>query len=251
MRTCIHIKPDGIKCGSPALRHHTMCYFHFQSMRRDKRRMRMSGHWGTNRDTGIELPMPDSPHSIVVALYEIQTALIDRRIEAKDATALFYSLQLCLQAQAMLPRQDSSEFEPVFECPDLDRDLDRQRSRGERPAREACDACPKQNECVSPDDCDNLPEPDSPGAPFEPSVGSSGVAPSSDPPIFGSSDAPCHPERSAVVSRAVEGPSVSSPEATTLDPTSAALRTLISNRAILKDLAPKFPHLAEFARLVK
>src|SRR5512146_2877383 len=221
-----------------------------------------------------------------------------------------------MPGQAMLPRQDSSEFEPVFECPDLDRDLDRQRSRGERPAREACDACPKQNECVSPDDCDNLPEPDSPGAPFEPSVGSSGVAPSSDPPIFGSSDAPCHPERSAVVSRvvegpsvsspeatepssrperpqgsvvegpasrssvaspchpersaaepedplpchpersavvsrAVEGPSVSSPEATTLDPTSAALRTLISNRVILKDLAPKFPHLAEFARLVK
>jgi hypothetical protein len=41
---------------------------------------------------------------------------------------------------------------------------------------------------------------------------------SSAPPIFGSSVAsPCHPERSAAVSRGVEGPFVSSPEATNLD----------------------------------
>jgi hypothetical protein len=35
-RTCSHIKTNGVKCGSPALRHNTLCYFHYQWDRRER-----------------------------------------------------------------------------------------------------------------------------------------------------------------------------------------------------------------------
>ncbi len=35
---CTHIKSDGIRCGSPAMRGHSRCYFHLKQHYRDKPR---------------------------------------------------------------------------------------------------------------------------------------------------------------------------------------------------------------------
>src|SRR5512146_2241107 len=90
LRLCTHIKTNGIKCGSPALRHHTLCYFHYQWQRRDQRRIRLGGPVGMNKNTGIELPLLDGPESIIVSIGEIQHALVDQRIPIKMGTALLY-----------------------------------------------------------------------------------------------------------------------------------------------------------------
>ncbi|HLH09096.1 MAG TPA: hypothetical protein VKW78_17800 [Terriglobales bacterium] len=46
---CIHIKSDGVRCGSPALRGHSRCYFHLRQFYRDKPRRQPA------------LPPPPSP----------------------------------------------------------------------------------------------------------------------------------------------------------------------------------------------
>ncbi|MDT8067570.1 MAG: hypothetical protein ROO76_05320 [Terriglobia bacterium] len=156
LRLCSHIKTNGIKCGSPALRHHTLCYFHYQWQRRDQRRIRLGGPVAMNKNTGIELPLLDGPEAILVSIMEIQRGLLDQRIEIKMGTALLYSLQLALQAR--IPTSGLSAREPVRECPELDMDLEMERARAMRPAKEKCAACPKQDECLSPRNCRKLPK---------------------------------------------------------------------------------------------
>ena len=232
LRLCSHIKTNGVKCGSPALRHHTMCYFHYQWQKRDQRRVRLGGPVGMNKNSGVELPLLDGPEAILVSIMEIQHAIVDQRIPVKTATALLYSLQLALQAR--IPYSGLCGREPVRECPELDMELELERAKAMRPAKEKCSRCPKQEICLSPRNCRKLPKvpgyhregdrlvPDTPepastaGAPFKPSVGLSGVVPSD-------ITSPCHPERSSSASEmrncGAEGPCVPSPEAPVLETT--------------------------------
>src|SRR5512146_2508211 len=156
LRLCTHIKTNGIKCGSPALRHHTLCYFHYQWQKRDQRRIRIGGPVGMNKNSGVELPLLDGPEAILVSIMEIQRGLLDHRIEVKMGTALLYSLQLALQAR--IPYSGLCAREPVRECPELDMELEMERARAMRPAKEKCAACPKQDECLSPRNCRKLPK---------------------------------------------------------------------------------------------
>ncbi len=156
LRLCTHIKTNGEKCGSPALRHHTLCYFHYQWQRRDQRRIRLGGPVGMNKDSGIELPLLDGPEAILVSIMEIQHALLDQRIPIKMGTALLYSLQLALQAE--IPLFGLSSREAVRECPELDMELEMERAKSLRPAQEKCTACPKQETCLSPRNCRELPK---------------------------------------------------------------------------------------------
>ncbi len=156
LRLCSHIKTNGVKCGSPALRHNTLCYFHYQWQRRDQRRIRLGGPIGMNKNSGIELPLLDGPEAILVSIMEIQHAIVDQRIPVKTATALLYSLQLALQAKisAFGPGHSSS----VRECPELNDDLEMERAKAMRPAKEKCAACPTQDDCTSARNCKKLPK---------------------------------------------------------------------------------------------
>ncbi|MDT8070851.1 MAG: hypothetical protein ROO76_22035 [Terriglobia bacterium] len=230
LRLCSHIKTNGIKCGSPALRHHTLCYFHYQWQRRDQRRIRLSGPIGMGKNSGIELPLLDGPEAILLSIMEIQHALIDQRIPIKMGTALLYSLQLVLQAK--ISAFGLGHSGSVRECPELDNELEMERARAMRPAKEKCAACPKRDDCLSPRNCRKLPK--VPGyhrvgdrlVPNKPEVAqqtdSSSRAESLSDVVEGPASLPidttqpCHPERSAAVSRGAEGPCVSPAEATTL-----------------------------------
>jgi hypothetical protein len=87
---------------------------------------------------------------------EIQRGLLDHRIEVKMGTALLYSLQLALQAR--IPYSGLCAREPVRECPELDMELEMERARAMRPAKEKCATCPKQDDCLSPRNCRKLPK---------------------------------------------------------------------------------------------
>ncbi|MDT8068333.1 MAG: hypothetical protein ROO76_09240 [Terriglobia bacterium] len=207
LRLCTHIKTNGIKCGSPALRHHTLCYFHYQWQKRDQRRVRLGGPVGMNKNTGIELPLLDGPEAILVSIMEIQRGLLDHRIEVKMGTALLYSLQLALQAR--IPYSGLCAREPVRECPELDMELEMERARAMRPAKEKCATCPKKETCLSPRNCRKLPK-----LPAGYRREGDRLVRDADTDAADASTQPCHPERSAAVSRVVEGPFVSSSEAT-------------------------------------
>jgi hypothetical protein len=53
-----------------------MCYFHYQWQRRDQRRVRLGGRIGMNKNSGIELPLLDSPEAILLSIMEIQRGLL-------------------------------------------------------------------------------------------------------------------------------------------------------------------------------
>jgi len=187
-RTCSHIKTNGTKCGSPALRHQTLCYFHYQWDRRERRRVRLGGPVGLNKNTGIELPILEGPESIMLALMEVQHALLDARIDRLTAHTLLYSLQLAMQLKISTFTGLSSRLQSVTTCPELESDRDLARARGT-----TLNPChPERSAAVSRE--------------------VEGPSVSNSTPLD-----PCHPERSAAVLRGVEGPCVSSPEATTLD----------------------------------
>lgn len=76
---CEHIKTNGIRCGSPALRGEPFCYYHSEARRA--------------RFGGIFIPPLEDPEAIQLVLTDLARALIDRAILPKDATILAYILQ--------------------------------------------------------------------------------------------------------------------------------------------------------------
>lgn len=150
IRTCSHIKVNGTKCGSPALRHNTLCYFHYRWQKRTQRMMR-------SNKTGIELPIIENHESMLLAIMEIQAALLDARIDRKTASTLLYSLQISLQSK--LKFSGLCDTQSVRECPELEYELDCERVKGLRPAKEKCDACPTRDTCLSSKSCRKLPKP--------------------------------------------------------------------------------------------
>jgi hypothetical protein len=112
MQYCRHIKINGERCGSPALRNELFCYYHVELKRYhprcDSRRdpglivlHPMTLQDGSQRDPilaeqppQLNLPELEDRHSIQVALSMVITALTEARIDPKLAALLFYGLQV-------------------------------------------------------------------------------------------------------------------------------------------------------------
>ena len=80
VRTCIHVKVNGIRCGSPALRDSVKCHFHHQHRRRLKRRAVRQ----TLKTTGGRL----------AAIQQIVDALLTDRLDPQVARSLLYAIHL-------------------------------------------------------------------------------------------------------------------------------------------------------------
>jgi hypothetical protein len=76
---CMYVKPDGVRCGSPRLKTGELCYTH-QRMERA-------------RSLRVRMPPLEDANSIQVAIMEVNKALLDHQICAKDAGLLLYGLQ--------------------------------------------------------------------------------------------------------------------------------------------------------------
>jgi hypothetical protein len=84
---CRHIKPNGVRCKSPALRGRAFCYFHSK--------LHSSSKISVVDD--IELPVIEDSAAIQIALSRILGALLSSRIDSKRAGQLLYGLQIASQ----------------------------------------------------------------------------------------------------------------------------------------------------------
>ena len=105
LKECRHIKPNGLKCGSPALGGSPFCYFHARMSPPAPRRKPQA-------DEPLQLPLLESPDDIHSALIEIFDALASSRISPKRAGTLLYSLQLA--EKTMMARSLSALAKPLL-----------------------------------------------------------------------------------------------------------------------------------------
>lgn len=102
-KECRHIKSNGHKCGSPAMRGTNFCFYHSRSTRLSPRRQPSSAE-------PFQLPPLDDPAGVYNALIEVAQAVAASRISLKRARAIIDSLKL---AQKILNEQadlDSPAF---------------------------------------------------------------------------------------------------------------------------------------------
>ena len=80
MKTCIHVKTNGIRCGSPALRDSVKCFFH-HSHRRQLKRKAVSHTLKT-------------PGGRMAAIQQVLDAVISGRMDAELARTWLYAIHL-------------------------------------------------------------------------------------------------------------------------------------------------------------
>jgi hypothetical protein len=103
LRTCDHLKEDGIYCQSPALRGRDYCYFHLKLR---GRRLNMARTRALAADQPLDLPFPEDMHSVQVTLFEVVNALVNKRIDTKTAGIVLYAMQ---QASINLSNKHASQ----------------------------------------------------------------------------------------------------------------------------------------------
>lgn len=104
---CHHIKSNGVRCGSPALRNERLCYFH--------RAWRPI----TLFPSKYMLPVLEDASSIQLAITRVIAMTLDQIIEPKMATTVLYALQI---ASCNLHRMDLETPKPEDVAVDPDRE---------------------------------------------------------------------------------------------------------------------------------
>jgi hypothetical protein len=103
LRTCDHLKEDGIYCQSPALRGRDYCYFHLNLR---GRRLNMARARVLAADQPLDLPFPEDMHAVQISLFEVVNALANKRIDHKAAGLMLYAMQ---QASINLNNKHASQ----------------------------------------------------------------------------------------------------------------------------------------------
>ena len=82
-RTCTHIKVNGVRCGSPALRNEVFCYFHQRLIRGVRTPAKSRIH---------PIAMLEDPQAIQASLMEVINALVRNHIEVNRARLIIRAL---------------------------------------------------------------------------------------------------------------------------------------------------------------
>jgi hypothetical protein len=131
-RTCRHIKPNGLRCESPALRGTYFCYFHSK--------LHSLGAEPFDKLRSVRLPTPEGPAAVLLSIAQIDDALINGRIDPKLAGQLLYSMQIASQhIESHRPSQVIHQVESMTTTPE-----------GEELA-------PDEFVCDDDDDCEKCP----------------------------------------------------------------------------------------------
>jgi len=88
LQLCNFIFDDLHRCGSPALRNNTRCYFHHPD------RKPIANTYARRARRGFTLAPPRNQQDLQAALSEIITRLAANKIDTRRASLLLYSLQL-------------------------------------------------------------------------------------------------------------------------------------------------------------
>src|SRR5271166_4098234 len=81
VRTCDHLKEDGVYCNSPALKGRNYCYFHLNIR---GRRLNMARARALGPEQPLNVPFPEDMHAVQVTLFEVVSALAHKRIEERN-----------------------------------------------------------------------------------------------------------------------------------------------------------------------
>jgi hypothetical protein len=102
---CRHIKINGTQCGSPALRNNDFCFYH-----QDERPVRVDCFFEEKYPIGdITMPYFEDAHAIQYMLRRTVQMVLQRRIEQKTASLVFYALQI---ASSNLKRMELEKPQP-------------------------------------------------------------------------------------------------------------------------------------------
>jgi hypothetical protein len=93
-RECRHIKTNGIKCHSPAMRGSCFCYFH------SRKRILAPKSRG---EKGIEVPAIRNSRDLITALSRILQAIASGEVDSARGGKLLYAIQLAQQNISDLP----------------------------------------------------------------------------------------------------------------------------------------------------
>ena len=110
VRRCEFIKPDGVQCGSPALRNETHCYFHNQRRLEEIRQSSLQ----PRSPFPMGIPDLENANSIQGALSEVMRLLIADQIDHRRAGLLLYALQTATHnlRQLWYPDPEPEDLEP-------------------------------------------------------------------------------------------------------------------------------------------
>jgi len=86
---CRHIKTNGMRCQSPALRESAYCYFHSRIHNMAKAK--------TDIWDNVKLPPLEDSASIQIAISEIAAASLSNRLDTRRTGLLLYALQIASQ----------------------------------------------------------------------------------------------------------------------------------------------------------
>jgi hypothetical protein len=86
---CRHIKPNGLRCDSPALKQAYFCYFHTK--------IHTVGAEPNLKYGPMLLPAPEGSAAIMLSIAKINDGLLSGRIDTKQAGVLLYSMQVASQ----------------------------------------------------------------------------------------------------------------------------------------------------------
>lgn len=127
---CRHFKTDGIRCGSPAMRGHSFCYYH------NRLRADMKRHSSADaRELPLQLPPLEDAHSIQLALMEVGHAILTDRISERKGGLLLYMLQTASSNLKRL-QEDRSEQLVRQDYPEALEDMQRLRREEARDPEE-------------------------------------------------------------------------------------------------------------------
>ena len=107
-RTCSHIKDDGVRCGSPALKKQMFCFYHF----------RLYDSPSLPGNDEYCMPLLDTPQSVHLMAVQLMRAYLLKNITERQFVNLNNSLRLVLAAQRRssrpLPQEVSRELSPIM-----------------------------------------------------------------------------------------------------------------------------------------
>ena len=98
---CRHIKTDGYRCQSAALRGTAFCYFHSH--------VRASAKANASAMGNIQIPLLEDSASIQIALSQIVGGLLNSRVDARRGGLLLYALQIASQNIDRRSRSDEEK----------------------------------------------------------------------------------------------------------------------------------------------
>lgn len=134
---CRHIKPNGLRCKSPALKGNPFCYYHARLHNLSNPRI--------GKFESIHLPVPEDAAAIQLSIAQITNGLLSGRIEPKLAGRLLYAMQVASPYAKNHPTEAPVEsvdsISESFEGEDLAPELRVCKSD------ERCEECPHAEGC--------------------------------------------------------------------------------------------------------